>query len=510
MKHPIRTLSAAATLTAALLSLASCRQPDEPAPCGPVPTPQQLSWQDMDTYAFIHFSLNTYTDQEWGYGNEPPQLFNPTELDCRQWARVCRQAGMKGIILTAKHHCGFCLWPSDYTDYSVKNTPWRDGKGDVVRELADACQAEGLRFGIYLSPWDRNHPQYGRLEYVEYYRNQLNELLTHYGDLFEVWFDGANGGDGWYGGADEMRRIDRKTYYQWPETYSLIRRLQPDIIIWGDVGTRGDGRWVGTEAGFTGITNWSTLPAEGELDFSLRHHGSPDGDRWVPGEVDVSIRPGWFYHTSEDGQVKSRRELMDIYYKSVGRNATLLLNFPVMPNGRIHPTDSLRALEFGTDVRNAFAHEVSKNARVDATNVRGKNRRYAAARVLDGNAHTYWATDDSVHNASLTIRFSKPTVCNRFVAEEYIALGQRVKDFKLEAFVDGKWEPLSDRLAGSGSGDGLTTIGHRRIVCFRPVCTSRLRFTIVDSKACPLIKRIAVYDAPDIEVITDGTETRKP
>ena len=232
-------------------------------PCSPVPTENQLRWQEMEMYAFIHYSMNTYTDQEWGFGNEDLQLFNPSDLDCRQWARVCKQAGMKGIIFTAKHHCGFCMWPSKYTEYSVKNTPWKNGKGDVVRELADACREEGLKFAVYLSPWDRNHAEYGRPAYVTYFRNQLRELLTNYGDIFEVWFDGANGGDGWYGGANETRKIDGKTYYGWAETFRMIRELQPHAVIWNDGGDRGDLRWVGTEAGNVGETNWSLMPSKG-------------------------------------------------------------------------------------------------------------------------------------------------------------------------------------------------------------------------------------------------------
>ena len=247
------------------------------APCGPVPTDNQLRWQDMEMYAFIHYSLNTYTDQEWGFGNEALELFNPSDLDCRQWARVCKQAGMKGIIFTAKHHCGFCMWPSEYTEYSVKNTPWKNGKGDVVRELADACREEGLKFAVYLSPWDRNHPDYGKPEYVTYFRNQLRELLTNYGDIFEVWFDGANGGDGWYGGANETRRIDGKTYYGWAETFRMIRELQPKAVIWNDGGDRGDLRWVGTEAGNVGETNWSMMPGKGDTPWHMLHYGVETG-----------------------------------------------------------------------------------------------------------------------------------------------------------------------------------------------------------------------------------------
>ena len=444
----------------ALLLLAGCHQVE---PYGAVPTQQQLAWQDMDMYAFIHYSLNTYTDQEWGFGNEDPALFNPSDLDCRQWARVCKQAGMKGIIFTAKHHCGFCMWPSAYTEYSVKNAPWKDGKGDVVRELADACREEGLKFAVYLSPWDRNYAEYGRPEYITYFRNQLRELLTNYGDIFEVWFDGANGGDGWYGGANETRRIE-KTYYEWPETYRLIRELQPDCVIWGDNANRADLRWVGTEAGYVGETNWSTMPSEGQADYAMLHYGVEDGDVWCPGETNTSIRPGWFYHETENAHVKSLSKLMDTYYKSVGRNSTLLLNFPVAPNGRIHSTDSLRGFAFKNMIDEAFKTNLVDEARV------------------------------SNKGLTTTISFRRPTNFNRFVAEEDIALGQRVKKFTLEALVDGAWLPLTDELAEDG--DGLTTIGHRRIICFPTVKASKLRFTIVDTKAEPVIKKIGLYLAP--------------
>ena len=458
-------------------------------------------------YAFIHYSMNTYTDQEWGYGNEDPALFNPEDLDCRQWARVCKQAGMKGIIFTAKHHCGFCMWPSAYTEYSVKNSPWKGGKGDVVRELAEACREEGLKFAVYLSPWDRNHPEYGRPEYVTYFRNQLRELLTQYGDIFEVWFDGANGGDGWYGGADETRRIDGKTYYQWAETFRMIRELQPHAVIWNDGGDRGDLRWVGTEAGNVGETNWSLLFKDGDVPYQMLHYGVEEGDVWCPGETNTSIRPGWFYHETENAHVKSLSKLMDTYYKSVGRNSTLLLNFPIASNGRIHPTDSLRGIAFSKMIGEVFKEDLAVGAKVTASNVRGGSRRFNAAKTVDGSPDTYWATDDGVTSASLTLDFSRPATFNRFLAEEYIALGQRVRDFSLEYWQDGKWMPLNDALVTDG--DGLTTIGHRRIICFPTVTTTRLRFTIEDSKACPLISRIGVFLAPELSGdIPDSGEKR--
>lgn len=466
-----------------------------PEPYGPVPTENQLKWHDMEMYAFIHYSLNTYTDQEWGYGNESPALFNPSDLDVKQWVKVCKDSGMKGIIFTAKHHCGFCMWPSAYTEYSVMNSPWKDGKGDVVRELADACREEGLKFAVYLSPWDRNHPEYGRPEYVRYFKNQLEELLTNYGDVFEVWFDGANGGDGWYGGADEVRQIDRTTYYQWPETYRMIRRTQPECLIWNDGSDRGDLRWVGTEGGEVGATNWSLLNKDGEVEWGMLHFGLEGGDSWVPGETNTSIRPGWFYHTTEDENVKSLSKLMDTYYKSVGRNSTLLLNFPIMPNGRIHPTDSLRGAAFARMVDEVFRDDLAKGARATASSVRGNERKYSAANVIDGDKTTYWATDDGVITGDVTLSFPAPVTFNRFVAEEYIPLGQRVREWKLEAFVDGNWRELKDALTDDGK---LTTIGHRRIVCFPTVTADSVRFSVVSSHACPVISRLSMFRAPDL------------
>ncbi len=466
----------------------ACSNVEVPGPVGPVPSENQLRWQEMEYYSFIHFSLNTYTDQSWGFGDEDINLFNPTELDARQWARICKEAGMKGIIITAKHHSGFCLWPSEYTEYSVKNAPWKDGRGDVVRELADACEEYGLKLGIYVSPWDRNHPDYGKPEYITYFRNQIKELLTNYGPIFEIWFDGANGGTGYYGGANENRKIDRTTYYEWPETYRMIRELQPDIVIWNDGGDRADLRWVGTEAGYVGETNWSLLNATGDVPWEMLHYGVENGDSWVPAEVNTSIRPEWFYHPSEDSKVKTLPQLMDIYYHSIGRNATLLLNFPIMPNGLIHPSDEKAALDLAQAVDEAFAVNLADEAKTEATNVRGKSKEYNASKAIDGDKETYWATDDSVIVASLTIDFGKPTTFNRFLAQEYIRLGQRVKSFTVEALVDGEWQEVTKG----------TTIGYKRILRFPSVEATQLRFNITGSKACPIISNIGVYNAPQI------------
>ncbi len=457
-----------------------------PKPFGPVPTENQLKWQEMEYYSFLHFSLNTFTDQEWGGGDEDVKLFNPKDLDCRQWARVCKEAGMKGIIMVVKHHCGFCLWPSKYTEFSVKNSPWKDGKGDVVRELADACKEYGLKLGIYLSPWDRNSADYGKPEYITYFRNQLTELLTNYGPIYEVWFDGANGGSGYYGGAKETRRIDRKTYYDWQKTYKLIRKLQPNIVIWNDGGDRGDLRWVGTEAGYVGETNWSLLNATGDVPEEMLRFGVENGDSWVPGEVNTSIRPGWFYHTYEDSKVKTLPQLMNTYYNSIGRNGTLLLNFPIDTRGLIHENDVKASKDFAAAVKEAFAINLAEKEKITASNVRGNSKEFGAEKTIDGNKETYWATDDGVTNASLTIDFRQPTTFNRFLVQEYIRLGQRVKAFTVEAMVDGKWKELAK----------ATTIGYKRILRFPGVKATKVRFTITDSKSCPVISNLGIYNAP--------------
>jgi alpha-L-fucosidase len=429
---------------------------------------------------------------EWGLGDESPGLFNPTELDCRQWARVCKEAGMKGIILTAKHHDGFCLWPSVYTEHSVKNSPWKNGKGDVVRELADACKEYGLKLGIYLSPWDRNHADYGKPEYITYFRKQLHELLTNYGEVFEVWFDGANGGTGFYGGANEDRRIDRKTYYDWVNTQEMVRDLQPNACMFSDNGP--DVRWVGNEEGWAMETNWAPIRKDeyypGTPDYKDLRAGQIDGTHWVPSEVDVSIRPGWFYHKAEDHLVKTLPHLLDIYYNSIGRNSSLLINFPVDARGLIHEKDAEQVLKLAEAIRADFAVNLVEGKKITATNVRGDSKRYQAKNVADDNPETSWATEDSIIASSINIDFGGPTEFNRFLVQEDIRFGQRVKVFTLEAFVENEWKQLASQ----------TTIGRKRILRFPNVVATQLRLNIVDSKACPVISNIGVFNAPKVIV----------
>ncbi|HEX7583954.1 MAG TPA: alpha-L-fucosidase, partial [Prolixibacteraceae bacterium] len=270
-----------------------------PAPVLPVPTDRQLAWHEMEQYAFVHFTTNTFTDKEWGFGDESESVFNPTAMDVTQWTKTIKAAGLKGLVLTCKHHDGFCLWPSKYTEHSVKNSPYKNGKGNVVEEVEKACRAEGLKFGVYLSPWDRNRADYGSPSYVEYYRNQLKELFAAHSPVFEMWFDGANGGDGYYGGAKEKRKIDGKTYYDWPTTLKMVRDMEPNVIFFSDAGP--DIRWCGNEEGHVSQTNWNTITPDtlyaGKSDIQeLLNTGEENGTSWIPAEVDVSIRPGWFYH----------------------------------------------------------------------------------------------------------------------------------------------------------------------------------------------------------------------
>jgi alpha-L-fucosidase len=490
----MRTLSFLLTAGLAIVvaSAAAISPPPDsvPAPVGPVPSERQLQWHELEFYGFLHFGVNTFTDREWGNGDEDEAIFNPTALDARQWARTAREAGMKGLIITAKHHDGFCLWPSRYTTHSVKGSPWRGGRGDVVDELARACRAEGLKFGVYLSPWDRNHASYARPEYLTYYRDQLRELLTQYGPTFEVWFDGANGGSGFYGGARETRRIDNRTYYDWPTTWSLVRSLRPDAVMFSDAGP--DVRWVGNERGVAFETSWYGLdrskiyPGAPNYAQDGTARGTPDAADWVPPEVDVSIRPGWFYHEAEDGKVKSLDALLDIYYQSVGRGANLLLNVPPDRRGLIAEPDVQRLREFRRAVDATFATDLARHATARASATRGSGLVFGAGRVNDGDPATYWATDDGVTTGSVELAFAAPTSFDRIVLQEFIRLGQRVEAWTAEAEVDGRWVPLVEG----------TTVGYKRIARIAPVTATRLRVTVTKSRACPTLATIGVYKSP--------------
>lgn len=462
-----------------------------PEPILPVPEPKQVEWQQMETYAFIHFGLNTFNDREWGYGDTDPKTFNPTNLDCEQWAQTLVKAGMKGVILTAKHHDGFCLWPFEGTDYSVKNSPWKNGQGNVVKELSEACKKYGLKFAVYLSPWDRHQANYGTPEYLPYFYAQLHDLLTNYGPVFEVWFDGANGGDGWYGGAKDIRTIDRKNYYNYPRIYEMLDSIQPQAIIFSDGGP--GCRWVGNEKGFAGATNWSFL-RKGEVhpgydkSYELQY-GHPDGNQWVPAECDVSIRPGWFYHPEEDDRVKSPDQLVDLYYRSVGHNATLLLNFPVDRKGLIHPVDSANAVRFHEMIQQQLKTNLVAGMTPKVSNERGGD--FVASALTDDNFDTYWATEDGVTTADIEFSFDTPTRMNRMMLQEYIPLGQRVKAFVVEYLDKNTWLPVK-------LNEETTTIGYKRLLRFETVETKGIRIRITDARGPLCLSNVGVYDAGNI------------
>jgi alpha-L-fucosidase len=457
-----------------------------PEVCGPAPTERQLAWHQMEMNAFIHFTTNTFTDKEWGYGDEKPEVFNPGSLNTEKWVETLKKAGFKGIILTCKHHDGFCLWPSQYTEHSVKNSKWKNGQGNVVQEVHDACRKSGLKFGIYVSPWDRNRADYGTPSYVEYYRNQLKELFNLYNPVFEMWFDGANGGDGYYGGAREKRKIDGKTYYDWPGTLKIIREMAPDVIFFSDAGP--DIRWCGNESGFIGETNWNTLNSDtifaGKPNITdLLNKGEENGKFWIPAEVDVSIRPGWFYHAREDSLVKTPQQLFDIYLNSVGRGSNLLLNVPPDRRGLLHENDVKSLMEWRKLLDETFKVNLALQAKVKADSYRGNSKRYAGQSLTDADPETYWATDDDKRSGSLVIELGSQKPVRYVILQEYIKLGQRVKSFTLDVWDGNTWKQAA----------AATTIGYKRIVKIDPVETAKIRINISDAKACPVISNVEVY-----------------
>lgn len=456
---------------------------DTPRPYPPVPSPRQLAWHELEFYGFLHFTVNTFTNREWGYGDESPAVFNPTDFDADQIVAAARDGGMKGLILTCKHHDGFCLWPSRYTEHRVTTR-------DYVKEISDACARQAVKFGIYLSPWDRNHKDYGRPEYLVYYRNQLRELLTDYGPIFEIFFDGANGGDGYYGGAYERREIDNRTYYDWPATWQLVRDLQPETVLFSDAGP--DIRWVGNERGVAGETCWATSNRDefwpGNADAARLNRGDRPGTHWVPAECDVSIRPGWFYHKHEDTEVKTPQQLVDLYYSSAGRGASFLLNLPPDRRGRIHENDVRALREFRRTIDATFATNLAAGARVSATNSRGhgRDRRFAPGNVLDGSGLTYWATDDGEKTPTLTIELRRETTFNVVRLREFLPLGQRIESIIVDMWREGDWAPFGT----------ATSIGNCRLIRGPRVTTPRVRLRVTQAPVCPAISEVGLFLEP--------------
>ena len=445
----------------------------------PIPSDRQKIWQEMEYYAFIHFNMNTFTNKEWGYGDESPSIFNPTSLDTDQWAEVIKNSGMKGIIITAKHHDGFALWPSNYTSHSVKNSPWKNGEGDLIKDLEKSCRKFGLKLGIYLSPWDRNHPEYGTKKYISYFRNQLTELLTNYGEIFEVWFDGANGGSGFYGGTNEVRKVDKKTYYDWENTHKIIRELQPNAVIFSDAGP--DIRWVGNEKGYATKTTWSNIYKDsvygGMPDYYKFSSGQENGSHFIPTETDVSIRPGWYYHPEEDDKVKSLEKLIDIYFNSVGLNSSLLLNIPVDTRGLIHENDIKRLYELNNYIRNTFSNNFFMESKMYFNDTS-----HPIDKLIDNKISTICPFKTKLNNV-IEISLNENKIIDIFKISENINLGQRVKKFRLQALMDDIWVTIEEG----------TTIGSKRLIKFEPIDIKKLKFTIIDSKDIPMISEIGIY-----------------
>ncbi len=423
----------------------------------PRPSPAQLDWQRDELALFLHFGVNTYTDREWGDGHESPSIFDPSRLDARQWARAARSAGARALILTAKHHDGFCLWPTRTTEHSVAKSPWRSGQGDVVREFVNACHAEDIKAGLYLSPWDRNNPSYGdSARYNDLYCDQLSELLTQYGTISEVWFDGANGE-----GPNGRRQI-----YDWPRVFSLVRRLQPSALMFSDAGP--DVRWCGNENGVAGDPNWSTMDptivtypgADGPGVSDALLHGDPDGTVWRPAEVDVSIRPGWFNHEAEDSRVRSVDSLVNLYFSSVGRNGKLLLNVPPTKSGWLHTVDVARLTGFRERLNAMFAHDLAATAR-------------RAWRVT------------GPRSAELEIDLGTPTPVSIVRLKEEIARGQSVTKYAVYGTTDDAWRVLSRG----------TTIGYTKLDRFTPSPVRRIKVAIDDAIAAPEPITVGLYGA---------------
>lgn len=429
----------------------------------PKPTPQQLRWQQLETTAFIHFTVNTFTGKEWGDGTESPAIFNPVDFDAREMVRILKETGFKMAIITAKHHDGFCLWPSAYTEHSVKNSPWRNGKGDMVKEIEEACREFGIEFGFYLSPWDRNHPSYGTPEYNTYYKNQLTELLTNYGEIAEVWFDGAKGED-----AKDME-------YDFDGYWQLVRELQPNAIMFSDVGP--DVRWVGNETGNAGETCWSTINiapenAPGKMSPTYLNVGDPEGEFWLPAETDVSIRPGWFYHEKEDSLVRSGKNLVDLYYKSVGRNSLLLLNIPPNKKGRFSEIDVKNLYDFRSILDETFKTNLAAG-RVDET-------------LTDKRLDSYITLQDG---KPYELNFRKKITFDRVSLQENIAEGQRNKEALLE-YWDGKnWKEITK----------FTTIGHKRLLRIPTIKTNKIRITVLESLRPVQLAEVGFYKASSRE-----------
>ena len=467
-----------------------------PKPYGVLPTKAQLNWHEMEMYCIVHFGVDTYTNKEWGFGDEDPAIVNPANFDAAQIVGAAKSGGFKGVVIVAKHHDGLCLWPTKTTAHNITRSPWKNGKGDMIREYQLACKKLGMQLGLYCSPWDRNNAQYGTPAYVEIYRAQLKELYTNYGPLFISWHDGANGGDGYYGGVPEARKIDRTSYYGWDTTWAMIRKLQPAAAIFGDVGP--DVRWVGNEEGQAGTTCWATYtphapdagkkPSNGYSNYWEATEGTKNGANWMPAECDVSLRPGWFYHSSQNEQVKSPYQLLDLYYKSVGRGADLDLGLSPDKRGLLDDHDVASLKKFGEILKQTFALNLAKGAKFTASNIRGNNAsKFGPAFLTDHSRYSYWATDDAITTPQLVINLGIKKTFNVIRLRENIKLGQRITAFTIDVFKDGKWSEIAS----------ATSIGANRLIRLpQNISTNKVRLRITGSEACITLSDFGLFKEP--------------
>lgn len=473
-----------------------------PKPYGATPTEPQVQWQRLEFYAFTHFGLNTFTGREWGYGDESPTLFNPTDFDAEEIVKTFKEGGMTGMIYTAKHHDGWCAWPTKTTEHSIKKSPWKNGKGDVVKEFSEACKKYGIKFGTYLSPWDRNHPEYGRPGYIKAYYGQIEELLTNYGDVFEIWFDGANGGDGYYGGARERRNTPggADKYYDFEQIVKNIRKMQPECIIWG-ASHYGDARWGGSERGHVGYPHWHTIGSSSNAgpahppscrdrcQHAQAAHGVRGGDRWVPAEGDTPINhSGWFWH--KGGRPKSPETLMQVWFDCVGRGANLILNLAPDKTGRLDPAD-VKALMGFKKLRDAL-YKKDFALGGDAKG-RSRGKAFSADKLTDGDLDTFWATKDGQTTAAAVVELPSKATFDVVRVREEIRLGQRVDAWALDAEVDGDGGKKEWKEVVSGMTIGVQTM----LVLPEPVTTKRVRLRITEAAASPCIAELSLFKLPE-------------
>ncbi|MBP3910092.1 MAG: alpha-L-fucosidase [Niameybacter sp.] len=448
-------------------------------PYGAVPSRRQMEWYRREATAFFHFGVNTFTDLEWGDGTEAEKMFNPTELDCRQWMRVIKQAGFTTAILTAKHHDGFCLWPSEYSEHTIAKSPYKEGKGDVVREFVEACHEYGIKPGLYLSPWDRHSKYWGTDAYNTYYNNQLTELMTQYGKIYECWWDGA--------GSTEAQ-------YDWGRWAYTVRTHQPDCIIFGSLGATEyvEARWVGNESGYAGNPCWATIDQSSlEIENTVElNSGKAGGNRFIPAEVDVSIRPGWFYHENQDGAVRSAENLVKYWFESSGRNAGILLNFPPDRRGLIHEIDTKNVLNAATILQKTFAANLLQGAEVSATSQ--MKQICSADKMLLKDENLFYAADEKDLTPTITFMAQEPITFNCFVLSEVIELGHRVRGYRIEAKVKDEWKVLVDNQC----------IGFRWAEYFDTITTQEVRIVITDAVVAPVLRSFGVYYKPEVASVT--------